>query len=262
MIKLIKENKKLAYSLYKREEFFFPLIAAVLLDEQDGVVYTDKPDSPSQVYVEHSFGFSQLFGEMGVKFTQQMEDYLLVGRAFHSEKVRLYAPQVPDFLLKSNQKVSLSQRQRFTLNYKLFLDRKRTVPSNDENHIQLCDVGFEDVNLIEDKFKVVNRFWRNPKDFIERANPCLLFYNNEPASICYAAATADGYAEIDVLTLTAYRKLGLAGYALTRFIEKCQSIGIQPLWDCFTNNAASMALANSMGFIPWNSPYSFFTINK
>ena len=262
MIKLIKENKKLAYSLYKREKFFSPLIAAVLLNEQDGVVYADNPDSPSQVYVEHCFGFSQLFGEMGNKFKQQLEDYLLVDRAFHAEKVRLYAPQVPDFLLRSNKKVSLSQRQRFTLNYKLFLDRKRTVPNNDENHIQICDVEAEDVNLTEDRFNVVNRFWRNPKDFIERANPCLVFYNNQPASICYAAATADGYAEIDVLTLPAYRKLGLAGYALTRFIEKCQSIGIRPLWDCFTNNAASMALANSMGFIPWNSPYSFFTINK
>lgn len=262
MIKLKKGNNNLAYNLYKGEKFFFPLIAAVLLDEQDGVVYADNPDSPSQVYVEHCFGFSQLFGEIGIKFSQQMEDYLLVSRGFHSEKVRLYAPQVPDFLLKSNKKVSLSQRQRFTLNYKLFLKRKRTVLNNDENHIQLCDVGFEDVNLIEDRFKVVNRFWRNPKDFIERSNPCLVFYNNEPASICYAAATADGNAEIDVLTLPEYRKLGLAGYVLTRFIEKCQSTGIRPLWDCFTNNAASMALANSMGFIPWNSPYSFFTINK
>lgn len=262
MIKLKKGNNNLAYNLYKGEKFFFPLIAAVLLDEQDGVVYADNPDSPSQVYVEHCFGFSQLFGEIGIKFSQQMEDYLLVSRGFHSEKVRLYAPQVPDFLLKSNKKVSLSHRQRFTLNYKLFLKRKRTVLNNDENHIQLCDVGFEDVNLIEDRFKVVNRFWRNPKDFIERSNPCLVFYNNEPASICYAAATADGNAEIDVLTLPEYRKLGLAGYVLTRFIEKCQSTGIRPLWDCFTNNAASMALANSMGFIPWNSPYSFFTINK
>ena len=262
MIKLKKGNNNLAYNLYKGEKFFFPLIAAVLLDEQDGVVYADNPDSPSQVYVEHCFGFSQLFGEIGIKFSQQMEDYLLVGRGFHSEKVRLYAPQVPDFLLKSNKKVSLSQRQRFTLNYKLFLNRKRTVLNKDENHIQLCDVGFEDVKLIEDRFNVVNRFWRNPRDFIERSNPCLVFYNNEPASICYAAATADGNAEIDVLTLPEFRKLGLAGYVLTRFIEKCQSIGIRPLWDCFTNNAASMALANSMGFIPWNSPYSFFTINK
>jgi RimJ/RimL family protein N-acetyltransferase len=37
---------------------------------------------------------------------------------------------------------------------------------------------------------------------------------------------------------------------------------VSPLWDCFTNNAGSMALARSCGFRPIGPAYSFYTISK
>lgn len=57
MIKLENGSYDEMYKLYLTRDFFFPLIAAVLLDEQDGVVYVNDPASPSEVYVEHALDF-------------------------------------------------------------------------------------------------------------------------------------------------------------------------------------------------------------
>ena len=185
---------------------------------------------------------------------------MLVKKGFCANKVRLYAPSLPDFLSAPHFDVSLSERQRFHLDRKSFSARKDAISINCSNDIRLYKVETTNVDLVQENFEIVNRFWRNPDDFVNKANSSLLTYKGKPAAICYAAAIADKCAEIDVLTLPQYRKLGLARFAVTRFIENCQNANIQPLWDCFTNNDASMMLAQSVGFVPYNSPYKFVTI--
>jgi GNAT superfamily N-acetyltransferase len=259
MLRLPKTRYDSVYEKYRQEDYFFPLIAAVLLDDQDGVVYADNTDSPSQVYVEHGFGFSQLFGETVPGFMRDLEDYLIKKKAFHSSKVRLYSPSVPAFLSEPTQEASYSQRQRFYLNHARFLEKKQTVLAN--KNIKLKAVEADEVALIEKHFGVVTRFWRSPDAFFQKSGAHLALYKGEPASICYSAAVADGHAEIDVLTLPEFRKLGIGRYVVADFIDHCRSVDINPVWDCFANNIASLALADSIGFVPYKSPYAFFTIN-
>ena len=61
--------------------------------------------------------------------------------------------------------------------------------------------------------------------------------------------------------MPAYRHLGLAKAVVRLFNQSCLAQNVLPLWDCFTNNTASMALCQSVGFVPLGEPYSFFTIN-
>ena len=103
---------------------------------------------------------------------------------------------------------------------------------------------------IENQFGVVGRFWRTPEEFILKAHAVVVFVNEEPAAICYAAAVADGRAEIDVLTWPEYRHLGLGKLVVMRFNQQSQAQGLAPLWDCFTNNAGSIALCQTIGFLP------------
>ncbi len=77
MIRLEKCSYEPIYNLYQLGESFFPLIAAVLLNEQDGAVYVDNPNSPSQAYVEHTFGFAQVFGNITADFEKELALYLL-----------------------------------------------------------------------------------------------------------------------------------------------------------------------------------------
>jgi hypothetical protein len=261
MIRLEKCSYQPIYNLYQSGESFFPLIAAVLLDEQDGVVYVDDLSSPSQAYVEHAFGFAQVFGKITAAFEQKLARYLLVDKCFNPSKIRLYTPYLPNFLALPEYESLRSYRQRFTISTEEFL-YSQGIDYELEKHITLAGVDASTISLIDEKFGVVSRFWRSPADFILKSNAVVVFYKGEPASICYSAAEADHYIEIDVLTLPEYRNLGLAKLALVDFVNRCFGLSLHPLWDCFTNNLGSMMLCKSVGFTAHRAPYPFFTINK
>ena len=109
---------------------------------------------------------------------------------------------------------------------------------------------------------MMGRFWRTPDNFLRQSNAVLALIEGQAAALCYAAAVAGGRAEIDVLTVPVYRHAGLAKAVVRMFSQRCLEQNVLPLWDCFTNNAASMALCQSTGFVPLGDPYPFFTINR
>jgi hypothetical protein len=262
MIRLDKNKYLKVLDVYRQSELFFPLVAAVLQETQDGVVYADSAETPGQFYVEHSFGFAQVFGEPNPSFEQNLEDYLLREGRFQASKVRLYAPYVPDFLMVENDKSSLSTRQRFVLDEMQMTSEDILTEMPHRKDISCVEASQSNIDLIEEKFGVVTRFWTSPTEFIAKSNMIAVMLKGEAAAICYSAATADNYAEIDVMTLPEFRKLGLAKLAVCRFIENCFNQKISPLWDCFTNNDPSMLLAESIGYLPIGKPYSFYTINR
>lgn len=259
MHRLDQAQYAVAYSLYRQCPAFFPLIGAVLLNEQAGAVYVDNATAPSQVYVEHCFGFAQLFGASLPDFEQELKTYLLQKRNFPVAKVRLYTPNVPSFLLGPESVSLRSERQRFTMPAgHVSTAFHRAAPGN----IRFDFVDRNNASLIEERFGVIGRFWRSPEDFILKSRAVIAFDSEGPIAICYAAAIAEHRAEIDVLTLPDFRHAGLGKQVVWRFIQRCRDEGLLPLWDCFTNNAGSMALCRALGFEPNGEPYPFFTINK
>lgn len=250
-----------ALRLYQENAAYFPLIVAVLDQAQDGAVYANSVEFPKQIYVEHAFGFAQVFGEPAPAFEQSLQHYLLIDKAFGCTKVRLYTPRCPEFLMDSAYDGLRSWRQHFQLDSA----RKRIddPPTQvDGKSLSLLHTDADIVNMIEDTFGVVGRFWRSREDFAHHANAVVALVEGQVASLCYAAAVAGGMAEIDVLTLPAYRHLGLAKVVVNQFKQRCLAQSVLPLWDCFINNTASMALCQSTGFVPLGDPYPFFTINR
>ncbi len=81
-------------------------------------------------------------------------------------------------------------------------------------------------------------------------------------AICYADAIGGGKAEIDVVTDPAFRRQGLGRQAVAGFMTTCAAVGLEPVWDCFTNNIPSVRTAQSLGFRPLGAPYDFFTIPR
>jgi len=261
MVRLSKPELGVAYEAYRRHEAFFPLIGAVLQDQQDGLVLADDPRSPCRFYVEHAFGFAQVFGCDNAEFDEALRQYLLVEKSFAASKVRLYTPVEPAFLRGPEFDHARSERQRF------FLDPKRMesvgdrgVSSDTGGEIRSAQAG--DLAAIEARFGVVRRFWRSDRDFLASAHAIVAWVNGEPASICYAAAVAGGVAEIDVFTHQEHRRIGLGKRVVDAFSRLCLSQGLLPVWDCFTNNAGSMALCKSCGFDPLRPAYPFYTLNK
>ncbi|MBB3315496.1 GNAT superfamily N-acetyltransferase [Rhizobium sp. BK181] len=261
MMLLSAAARAVVYQTYRASEFFYPLIGAVLLGTQDGVVFADDDLRPTQIYVEHSFGFAQIIGTKVDRFEEELEGYLLFNKQFTPVKVRLYAPYLPNFLLVEGYDILRSWRQRFTISPDSPQYRNaKAQPAVPD--VVISEANSLDFGLIENAFQLACRFWRTPADFIEHAHAIVVRYKGEPASVCYAAAEVDRRAEIDVLTLPQYRGLGLGRVAVTNFVDRCFDSSCMPLWDCFTNNTGSMALAASVGFTAIQPPYPFFTIAR
>lgn len=246
-----------ALETYRGSASFFPLIGAVLAGEQDGIVFGDDAARPRQLYVEHAFGFAQVFGGRVPSFEEALRRYLLVDRAFAAAKVRLYTPQLPPFLAGEEAGPLRSERQRFRLAPGL-----PPAPAAREAAWDAVPVNASNFEQVQQDFGVALRFWRTAADFIAGSRAVVARVDGQPTAICYAASVCDARAEIDVMTLPAWRLQGTARFAVAHFVQRCLHEGLQPLWDCFTNNAGSVRLALSSGFVPAAPPYPFFTIGK
>ena len=261
MVRLSPIRYPEAYALYREHNAFFPLIAAVLAGAQDGRGFVGQAARPNQVYVEHHFGFAQLFGAPVRDFERTLKDYFLFDRAFLSAKVRLYTPDFPSFLRGDQYEDLRSWRQRFTFDsHQNRLNNEIVRRYGKTENLEYVDSN--NVELIQKAFGVVTRFWRNSIDFVKYSNAVIASVEGRPVAVCYAAAVADGRAEIDVLTLPEYRHLGLGKLVVRAFNQHCLAMGISPLWDCFTNNIASVSLCRSTGFCPLGDPYPFYTFSR
>lgn len=244
------------FAAYRHQPAFFPLIGAVLEGTQDGGAYANDAKHPRQVYVEHAFGFAQIFGERVPDFEASLKRYLMHDRTFAVAKVRLYTPQLPSFLLDARHSGLRSERQRFVAPPPG--QGEALVPSG----LQAVGIDSGNFEQMEAAFGVASRFWRTPADFINGARATMVLLDRKPAALCYAAAVSDRRAEIDVLTLPPSRRRGAGRLAVQCFIDRCRTEAIEPLWDCFTNNSGSMQLCRAVGFLPAGAPYPFFTIGK
>jgi RimJ/RimL family protein N-acetyltransferase len=261
MFALRKAEYAAAYGAYKRQAAFFPLIAATLAGEQAGIVYSDESKSPQCFYVEHAFGFAQVFGNISMNFEERLKNYLVVERSFAATKVRFYGECLPAFLKSSLYTSMRSERQRFILANRQVTDAEYC-QDNAELTVRIEPLRTKELAAVESSFGVVNRFWRDGDDFLNKAHAIVAWHEGEPVAICYAAAVAEGQAEIDVLTLPAFRRTGIGKRVVCVFIRHCLSLGLQPVWDCFTNNVGSMALCKATGFIPARPAYPFFTFER
>ena len=187
--------------------------------------------------------------------------YLLTDKTFLAPKVRLYTPGLPAFLMQPQCEPMRSLRQRFVIDDPDFFEGQfeALVP---EKALTLAMVNQGNIAEIGRAFGIVNRFWRSADDFVGQANAVVALHLGRPAAICYAAAVADGRAEIDVFTLSDYRKIGVGKFAVMHFVKHCFARSLQPLWDCFANNEGSLQLCRAVGFTARGAPYPFFTFSK
>jgi GNAT superfamily N-acetyltransferase len=257
VIRLAADEYSKLLPRYLAEPAFFPLVAAVLERSQDGSVWVDDAMQPRQAYVEHRFGFAQIFGEPTAAFEADLEAHFSARRDFLVEKVRLYTPALPAFLLAPKFIGYRSERQRFTLAQEAMRGSALTDSAQPSS-----PVGMRDADEIEARYGIVTRFWRSAGEFVAASQANVVRQAGNIVAVCYAAAIGGGKAEIDVVTDPAFRQQGLGRQAVAGFMASCFAAGLEPVWDCFTNNIPSVRTAHSLGFRPHSAPYIFFTIPR
>jgi hypothetical protein len=242
---------------YRRRERLFPLIMAVLLNQQQGEVYTDGAAEPEAYFIEHRFGFSQLCGAPGPSFAEALAEHLFVAQDFPCAKIRCYCPDHGAFFLPFALRCQHSQRAQ--------LRRPASTPLPPDHTRGAC-VAIDRTTADEVNeqlgLDLFCRFWGSGADFFRHAFGFAVRHAGRVVSACYSAAITEGIAEIDVATAGSARRQGFGRMAAAAFVRECQARGLTPSWDCFTNNPGSLGLAASLGFLPHGEPYDFVTIPR
>ncbi len=230
----------------------FPLILAVIQGQQYGQIFVDQQEPPQSAVVITNFGFMCSLGtEQNDGFNASLAELLGNRGSLRPSYLLWYVPPTLwQDRLDNVTPSSAKRRERVRLTFRADRADYLVAPAQ-------CPAGFELKNLDADLIpqteqlgvKLESRFWASAADFSENSLGVCLVRGAEIVSLCYAAAIADGLAEIDVVTHPDYRGRGLGILVAQQFIRECLRRGIVPTWDCFVSNSASLKLAHRLGFI-------------
>ncbi|AFJ43298.1 GNAT family N-acetyltransferase [Francisella orientalis] len=231
------------YSEFDDFIIYFPIILSVVDNKQEGYVFQEG----STFIIVHKFGFCYILGEY--------YDYAkLIDRI--SEKLKVLVPKLrlydPNGKLKDSRYLLHDRCTRIKYIHSL------NMHNDFESQIEFFDIQDKD-DSVYDFFdlELDSRYWSTCLEFRENSFAIVDEYN---IGICYAAAISHGYAETDVFVNKKVRGKGLATGLVKSFVNKCISNNVIPVWDCYSNNQASINLANKTGF-KRVFEYYFYNIN-
>lgn len=267
MNELDPDQYSLALSLETLSEISFPLIRAVLERSQPGRVFTDNNSNPSSALVLNRFGFMQLIGDTENRsFNDTLEKLLFHPSSIEQKHLLWYDPSEA-WADRLNTRSTEASPVRHRRRARQAFDPSRFSEAENSDHLNTSGATLKqlDADTLE-KAAVLNldipsRFWPSAASFLERRLGIVATIQGQVVSVCYAACVADGKAEIDIATSPSLRGQGLASAVAAEFIRLCLTCGVEPAWDCFENNAASVRLAQKLGFIEQRD-YSFFSFNR
>lgn len=236
---------------YQHQKNNFPLISSIIEGVQKGQILKNRNDSPFHFFVVNKFGFCQEFySKFDKKFFEHIKTFVLER---NYKKLRCYAPtkKFEEFLttLDFVQKSERIQLELLNLPSNFEINNKYKIEKIDSDNLDFIDFGLD----------VSNRYWEGKKDFLKKSFGFVALIEGKIIGCCYAAGVGFKKAEIDIFVDENYRKENL-GYALgVAFINECIKIGLTPNWDCYSNNLASLELANKLGFKE-HIRYNFYNI--
>ena len=247
--------REAAYRLYLAEPLQINFILSVLTSRQNGIILTDNNKSPSCGVVLHDFGWAQKFGVENRDLDEYIEREWCVGRAFITDKVRMFS-LLPDEVF--GKYAPLSERLQFR-----FVGAKNKSSSHGNEHIKILPIqvsNLKDINQVLG-LDLCQRNWPSLDSFTWGSFGFVALVGDKIAAAVYSCAGHRSNVEIDIYTKDEFRGRGIAYRLCTKFINECMSRGLVPCWDCYSNNLGSIRLAESVGF-EVDSTYTHYVLSK
>ncbi len=251
----------------------------VITHKVNGIVYSDKGESPTTFYIIHPYGVSLLLGDyQNDEFNQQLRQSLLNKDNLRSqiEWMQVYPlawnDKLPellgDHLLTKNRRESgvvfnsdviqivEETRVNFRFNREKYDAFRAKYPKRRTDSFRTGALEFETM-----PGSVVPRFfWRDYTLFEEQGIGFSLRINGELASTAFSAYLDDHYLEFGIESAPQFRGMGLAKETCIALIDYCLANNTVPGWACRGENTSSFLLAQQLGFEPI-SYHPYYKIN-
>ncbi|MHB0876285.1 MAG: GNAT family N-acetyltransferase [Anaerolineae bacterium] len=105
-----------------------------------------------------------------------------------------------------------------------------------------------DLKSAESLLEWLHDCWLSPATFAEHGFGICILEGDEVVSWCMAEYVSGGRCGIGIETTEGYRRRGFAAIAADAFVRACRERGLRPHWECWANNAGSVATAEKVGF--------------
>lgn len=116
-----------------------------------------------------------------------------------------------------------------------------------------CDMLPIDAQMLDDDEELAGEMdflWGDREKFLQYGFGFCLRKGGEIISNCFSVFVSRGRYEISITTHPEYRRRGFGTLAAAAYIERCLQHNIEPVWQCWKDNAASVKLAQKLGFVP------------
>jgi len=134
------------------------------------------------------------------------------------------------------------------------LQRPGALPSNLPQgfHLHPVDaqlVGRQDLQNHAWLLAWITSFWHSAADFVDRGvGYCVLDRDETIVNLCLSVFVSGPSYEFGTATQESYQNRGLATAAATACVAHCLERGLEPIWHCWDDNLASIAVTRKVGF--------------
>jgi RimJ/RimL family protein N-acetyltransferase len=226
---------------------------SVLERNQKGRVFVNDRSDPTAAFITSCGGFYCLLGDANDRsFADDVVSFLNErGNPIGFYALAMFSEEWEDVLgsyrLEHANKI---MRSYYRFNEEAFQSRygeveKPRISSEYRYETLRAAVANQYRNNFYTYYQIV---WASNEHFMERGLGHFILEGGQIVSVCTSPYTGGGYAEIDIITIEAFMRRGLATEVGVQFIRECLDRGIVPNWCCHADNEASSRLADKLCF--------------
>lgn len=249
-------------------------IESIFNHKNEARIFVDSIEKPESVFILNSWAYYYLAGDSeNDEFNSSLADFL--ENEYFPECIKdkgaidfAFYPDTDGWCEKVEEMFShlnLSRSGKTYFNYdKNRFDKnwRERIPSG----FSITRISPDVIRSIDDNAEFVEYircFWETVDDYFQKGSGYCAVDGSNFATICISVFASENDREIGIKTFEDYRRKGLAYVSACAYIEECLENGFDPIWSCFSENSASVSLAEKLGYeIVASHPIYFADIGK
>ncbi len=219
---------------------------------QRGRIYVNNIAEPTAAFITSSGGFYCLTGTVqDRKFNDCIIDYMnKPSNHNHFYALGIFSDEwekeIDNRPIKNAKKIL---RSYFRFNQDRFLSEHSHTSIGLDPHFKQQSLNLTLSKLYREGFyPYYQMVWDSDAHFCTHGIGHFITSEEGILSVCTSPYISKKFAEIDIITVENYKRMGLATAAGVGFIRECLSKQLTPNWCCHSDNRESNQLASKLGF--------------